>query len=209
MNFCFSANAKTPSLLTTPCICLPPAYPRRDIGQPVLLVKTGELLASTRFNKDSIAKRQHSLSQAFSFLGQREFLFLGQCKNNFPSYLPFVLSSPLGTLDVILAKVFTIFNMASEWLVSAKIGELLASDRFDKDSIVERQLSLSQAFCLLWQNERTGDVAGRQRPNAMTDSATAAVILDLYVMEKIDLEKEIKHWMDRTREIIMVKVSIL
>ena len=98
--------------------------------------------------------------------------------------------------------------MASEWLVSAKIGELLASDRFDKDSIAERQLSLSQAFCLLWQNEDTGDVAGRQRPNAMTDSATAAVILDLYVMEKIDLEKEIKHWMDRTRQIIMVKVSI-
>ena len=96
--------------------------------------------------------------------------------------------------------------MASEWLVSAKIGELLASDRFDKDSIAQRELSLSQAFCLLWQNQQTGDVDGRQRPNAMTDTATAAVLLDLYVLEKIDLEKELKHWMDRRREIVMVKV---
>lgn len=98
--------------------------------------------------------------------------------------------------------------MASEWLVSAKIGELLASDRFDKDSIAQRELSLSQAFCLLWQNQQTGDVAGRQRPNAITDTATAAVLLDLYVLEKIDLEKEIKHWMDRKRQIVMVKVGI-
>ena len=98
-------------------------------------------------------------------------------------------------------------NMASEWLISAKIGKLLASDRFDKDSIVRRELSLSQAFCLLWQNEQTGDVAGRQRPNAMTDTATAAVLLDLYALEKIDLEKEIKHWMDRKRQTVMVKVS--
>ncbi|KAL9976473.1 hypothetical protein ACROYT_G013780 [Oculina patagonica] len=97
--------------------------------------------------------------------------------------------------------------MASEWLVSAKIGELLASERFDKDSIAHRELSLSQAFCLLWQNQQTGDVAGRQRPNAITDSATAAVLLDLYVLEKIDLEKEIKHWMDRKRQIVMVKVK--
>ena len=98
--------------------------------------------------------------------------------------------------------------MASEWLVSAKIGELLASDRFDKHSIAERELSLSQAFCLLWQNQHTGNVEGRQRPNAMTDTATAAVLLDLHVLEKIDLDKEIKHWMDKKRQIIMVKIGI-
>lgn len=103
----------------------------------------------------------------------------------------------------------TDFNMASEWLVAAKMGELLASDRFDKDSITEKDLSLSQAFCLLWQNQDTGDVAGRQSPNAMTDTASAAVLLDLYVLEKIDLEKEIKQWMDKKRQVIMVKVGIL
>lgn len=118
----------------------------------------------------------------------------------------------LPTLDTLLAKYsakyFEIFVMASEWVVSAKIGELLASDRFDKHSIAERELSLSQAFCLLWQNQHTGNVEGRQRPNAMTDTATAAVLLDLYVLEKIDLDKEIKHWMDKKRQSIMVKVGI-
>ena len=42
----------------------------------------------------------------------------------------------------------------------------------------------------------------------MTDTATAAVLLDLYVLEKIDLDKEIKHWMDKRRQIIMVTVSL-
>lgn len=124
-----------------------------------------------------------------------------------PYSLPMIRRIP--TLDTILAKYLIIFVMASEWVVSAKIGELLASDRFEKYSIAERELSLSQAFCLLWQNQHTGNVEGRQRPNAMTDSATAAVLLDLYVLEKIDLDKEIKHWMDKKRQIIMVKVSIL
>jgi len=100
--------------------------------------------------------------------------------------------------------------MASEhsWLISAKLGELLSSDRFDKDSIILRDLSLSQAFCLLWQNQQTGDVAGRQRPTALTDTAAAAVLLDLYVLEKIDLHREIKRWMDRKRQVIFVKVRI-
>ena len=94
------------------------------------------------------------------------------------------------------------------WLVSAKLGELLSYDKFDKDSIIQRDLSLSQAFCLLWQNDKTGDVAGRQRPSVMTDTACAAVLLDLYVLGKIDLDREIKHWMDRKRQVILVKVSI-
>lgn len=97
---------------------------------------------------------------------------------------------------------------ASEWTVAAKLGEVLASDRFDKDSISQGELGLSQAFCLLWQNQNTGDVAGRLRPNVMTTMATAAVLLDLYVLDKIDFNKDIKHWMDRTREVITVKVGI-
>lgn len=96
---------------------------------------------------------------------------------------------------------------ASEWTVAAKLGEVLASDRFDKDSISQGELGLSQAFCLLWQNQNTGDVAGRLRPNVMTTMATAAVLLDLYVLDKIDFNKDIKHWMDRTREVITVKVK--
>lgn len=99
--------------------------------------------------------------------------------------------------------------MASEhsWLVSAKLGELLSSDKFDKDSVMLRDISLSQAFCLLWQNEETGDVAGRQRPSATTDTAAAAVLLDLYVLGKIDFDRQIKQWMDRKRQVIYVKVS--
>lgn len=34
------------------------------------------------------------------------------------------------------------------------------------------------------------------------------VLLDLYVLDKIDFNKDIKYWMDRMREVIMVKVGI-
>lgn len=87
------------------------------------------------------------------------------------------------------------------------LSMLLSCDRFDKDSVIQKDLSLSQAFCLLWQNDKTGDVAGRQRPSVMTDTASAAVLLDLYVLGKIDLDREIKHWMDRKRQVILVKVK--
>lgn len=100
-------------------------------------------------------------------------------------------------------------NMVSEysWLVSKTLGELLSCERFDKSAIIQRDLSLSQAFCLLWQNDKTGDVAGRQRPTAMSHTACAAVLLDLYVLEKVDFEKEIKQWMDRRRQVISVQVG--
>ena len=103
-----------------------------------------------------------------------------------------------------------ILNMVSEysWLVSKTLGELLSCERFDKSAIIQRDLSLSQAFCLLWQNDKTGDVAGRQRPTAMSHTACAAVLLDLYVLEKVDFEKEIKQWMDRRRQVIFVQVGL-
>ena len=99
--------------------------------------------------------------------------------------------------------------MVSEysWLVSKTLGELLSRERFDKSAIIQRDLSLSQAFCLLWQNDKTGDVAGRQRPSAMSHTACAAVLLDLYILEKVDFEKEIKQWMDRRRQVISVQVG--
>ena len=100
-------------------------------------------------------------------------------------------------------------NMVSEysWLVSKTLAELLSCERFHKSAIIQRDLSLSQAFCLLWQNDKTGDVAGRQRPTAMSHTACAAVLLDLYVLEKVDFEKEIKQWMDRRRQVISVQVG--
>lgn len=100
-------------------------------------------------------------------------------------------------------------NMVSEysWPVSKTLEELLSCERFDKSAIIQRDLSLSQAFCLLWQNDKTGDVAGRQRPTAMSHTACAAVLLDLHVLEKVDFEKEIKQWMDRRRQVISVQVG--
>ena len=94
------------------------------------------------------------------------------------------------------------------WIFAGKMGELIQSDSFDCDAVRKRELSLSQAFYLLWQNQETGDVAGRQKPGAMTNMATAAVLLDLYVLCKIDLHLEIKHWMEKKRQIILVKVSV-
>lgn len=98
--------------------------------------------------------------------------------------------------------------MASEhaWSIGNKTAELLRSPKFDKNSFVKRNLKLCQCFCLLWQNTSTGDVHGRQKCGALTNTATAAVMLDLFLEGKIDLEINVKSWMEKKREVLLVKV---
>ncbi|KAJ7388559.1 hypothetical protein OS493_036926 [Desmophyllum pertusum] len=50
--------------------------------------------------------------------------------------------------------------------VKYTICGILASPLFDKKAIQQKSFKLSEAYCLLWQNSRTGDVDGRQGSKA-------------------------------------------
>lgn len=49
---------------------------------------------------------------------------------------------------------------------------------------------LSQAYCLLWQNQETGEVAGRQSSSRKLGGCFFAVLVDLMAMGKITLVSE-------------------
>lgn len=68
---------------------------------------------------------------------------------------------------------------------------------------------LSEAYCLLWQNSTTGDVAGRQGSKAKIGGAVCAVLLDLIAMGKIEIEFEKKKFLFVNYTDIWVKVSHL
>lgn len=68
-------------------------------------------------------------------------------------------------------------------------------------------LQLSEAYCLLWQNSRTGGVDGRQGSKAKIGGAVCAVLLDLIAMEKIGIEFEKKKFLFLNYTDIWVKVS--
>ena len=68
-------------------------------------------------------------------------------------------------------------------------------------------LQLSEAYCLLWQDSRTGDVYGRQGSKAKIGGAVCAVLLDLIAMGKIGIEFEKKKFLFVNYTDIWVKVS--
>jgi len=68
-------------------------------------------------------------------------------------------------------------------------------------------LKLSEAYCLLWQNSRTGDVDGRQGSKAKIGGAVCAVLLDLIAMGKIGIEFEKKKFLFVNYTDIWVQVS--
>ena len=68
-------------------------------------------------------------------------------------------------------------------------------------------LQLSEAYCLLWQDSRTGDVDGRQGSKAKIGGAVCAVLLDLIAMGKIGIEFEKKKFLFVNYTDIWVKVS--
>jgi len=84
---------------------------------------------------------------------------------------------------------------------------IIASPLFDKKDIQQRSLKLSEAYCLLWQNSRTGDVDGRQGSKAKIGGAVCAVLLDLIAMGKIGIEFEKKKFLFVNYTDIWVKVN--
>lgn len=97
------------------------------------------------------------------------------------------------------------------WFMADKLREILHSKNFAKDDFDTRVLKLSQTYCLLWQDRETGEVSGRQKPGRTSNIAVVAVLIDLFILGKIEFEVHVKQWtsMKRRREIIFVKVQFI
>lgn len=70
------------------------------------------------------------------------------------------------------------------------VMEIANSPDFDREQIRGEKLTLSQAYCLLWQNPEDGDVDGRKLGIESNSGAAAAVIVDLIVLGKVEIEIE-------------------
>ncbi|XP_028402349.1 uncharacterized protein LOC114525296 [Dendronephthya gigantea] len=77
--------------------------------------------------------------------------------------------------------------------VAGKLLEIQHSQYFDRASVLRRPLKLSQAYCLLWQNQETGDVEGRQGSSRKLGGCFFAVLVDLMALGKISLVSEHKN----------------
>jgi len=72
--------------------------------------------------------------------------------------------------------------------IARNLREIFDSDRFVIECFRERSLTIFQALCLLWHNQDSGDVPGRKTSAPLYGNVTAAVLVDLYVLGKIDIE---------------------
>ena len=70
------------------------------------------------------------------------------------------------------------------------VMEIANSSDFDREQIRGEKVTLSQAYCLLWQNPEDGDVDGRKLGIESNSGAAAAVIVDLIVLGKVEIEIE-------------------
>nr|XP_058945579.1 uncharacterized protein LOC131773654 [Pocillopora verrucosa] len=70
------------------------------------------------------------------------------------------------------------------------VMEIANSPDFDREQIRGEKLTLSQAYCLLWQNSEDGNVGGRRFGFESNSGATAAVIVDLIALGKVEIEIE-------------------
>lgn len=77
--------------------------------------------------------------------------------------------------------------------VAGRLFEMQHSQYFDRGAILRRKLKLSQAYCLLWQNQDTGDVEGRQGSSRKLGGCFFAVLIDLIALGKIMLVRQNKH----------------
>ena len=71
--------------------------------------------------------------------------------------------------------------------IAQNLQEILQSDRFVPECFKERNLKISQALCLLWHNQTSGEVPGRKSSAQLYGNVTAAVIIDLFVLGKINI----------------------
>ena len=70
---------------------------------------------------------------------------------------------------------------------AGKFDSITCSSRYDKNVFQHRELKISQAMCLLWQNSTTGGVAGRHNDLHLLVGVYCAALLDLLLLEKISI----------------------
>lgn len=71
---------------------------------------------------------------------------------------------------------------------AGKFDAITCSTLYDKTTILQqRDLKLSQAMCLLWQNSTTGEVTGRHNDLHLLVGVYCAGLLDLLVLDKISI----------------------
>ncbi|KAK3249058.1 hypothetical protein CYMTET_41504 [Cymbomonas tetramitiformis] len=63
------------------------------------------------------------------------------------------------------------------------------------------KLTICEAFCLLWQDDATGDLSGRRSDPTVQGPALAAMLTDLILMGKLKVQSEDgKDWLGYTKE---------
>lgn len=60
--------------------------------------------------------------------------------------------------------------------------------KIDKSSISKRKMKLSESYCIIWHHRSLGVVDGRKTNDKLISCAFGAVVLDLWVANKIDIE---------------------
>ena len=70
------------------------------------------------------------------------------------------------------------------------VMEVINSSHFDRENIRKRKLTLSQAYCLLWQDQESGEV--RRSSVELNAGCVAAVLLDLASLGRIEFRVEPK-----------------
>ncbi|EDO31753.1 predicted protein [Nematostella vectensis] len=84
--------------------------------------------------------------------------------------------------------------------------QIVNSAHFNPSEMKERKLTLSQAYCLLWQDAESGNVKGRQTSCELQAGAAAACLLDLIIQGKITVDVVPKTTLGIDREDVYVKV---
>ena len=86
------------------------------------------------------------------------------------------------------------------------VVEIVNSSWFDKEHFQTEKLKLSQAFCLLWQDPESGEVHGRKMGVECNAAACAAGIIDLFAMDRVEVEVESNKTLGIKDDNILLKV---
>lgn len=90
---------------------------------------------------------------------------------------------------------------------AGKFDVMTCSTAWDRSALAERELKISQAVCLLWQNSTTGEVAGRHSDLHLLVCVYCAGLLDLLIMEKIRINDMLSTCLCLVSKKKMVEVS--
>lgn len=92
---------------------------------------------------------------------------------------------------------------------AGKFDAITCSSLYDKTAILQRDLKLSQAMCLLWQNSTTGEVSGRQNDLHLLVGVYCAGLLDLLILDKFTINDVLSTCLCLVSKKKIIEVSVL